>query len=51
MMSVQSSGVLQAPRLATCSCVGEKDLAAIDNEICLEKIHFNFLPETNSLKD
>jgi hypothetical protein len=50
MMSVQRSGVLHEPRLATGLMPDPEGLSIIDNEIWLEKIHFDFSPEVNLLK-
>src|SRR5437867_9115006 len=40
MMSVQRSGVFHIPRLATWLARDPESLSTIDNEICLEKVHF-----------
>ncbi len=50
MMSVQRYGLFHAPRLATLVIVTQR-LPTIDNEIWLEKLHFDFSPEGHFLKD
>ena len=50
-MSVQRSGLFHVPRLGTWLMRGPEGLATIDNEIWLEKIHFDFSSEGHFLKD
>ncbi len=47
-MSVQRCGLFHEPRLATLVIVTQR-LPTIDNEIQLEKIHFDFSPEGDFL--
>ena len=47
MVSVQRSGLLHIPRLATWLMRDPEGLSTIDNEIWLEKIHFDFSPEVH----
>jgi len=42
MMSVQRYGLFHVPRLRTCLIRDPEGLSTIDNEIWLEKIHFDF---------
>ena len=50
-MLVQHYGLFHVPRLGTWLIRDPEGLSAIDNEIWLEKIHFDFSPEWNLLKD
>jgi len=45
MMSVPRSGLFHVPRLGTWLIRDPEGLSTIDNEIWLEKIHFDFSPE------
>ena len=51
MMSVQRYGLFHVPRLRTCLIRDPEGLSTIDNEIWLEKIHFDFSSEGHFLKD
>ena len=50
-MSVQRSGLFHVPRLATWLTRDPEGLSSIDNEIWLEKIHFDFSLEGHFLED
>ena len=51
MMSVQGSGPFHVPGFATWLMRDPEGLSIIDNEIWLERTHFDFSPEGNFLKD
>jgi hypothetical protein len=50
MLSVQRYGLFHAPRFGTWLIRDPVGLCTIDNEIGLERIHFDFSPEGHFLK-